>query len=387
MGRVIWRLTAAENKSIKIVESDMMSMNQPSSSVSGSPALKGNERARAKKPKPPYLGSIRFFKHVITIFVIVMMILPWVVMWLRPPTVITQGGEIHVPDTQALARRDAEWEETLKTTVALYEEQLAQRESDLSDILVKLDSKSADLEKALTMYDFQSPYSHLHPELKVEPPLEYADKEKMVYLTFDDGPSRYTRSILDVLKKYEIKATFFVIGSSITGSEDILKRIAEEGHNIGVHSHSHVYKEIYSSVDAFLDDFALVSAKIQEITGIKPNIFRFPGGSLNPYNERWGNTIISEMLSRGYRYYDWNVGSGDASTDMDYDDIYNAVIKQVASYPYSVVLMHDGGGNRSSTVTALRLIIEKLQSKGHTFDMLTNQVRPTVFSTAGYERG
>jgi peptidoglycan/xylan/chitin deacetylase (PgdA/CDA1 family) len=140
-------------------------------------------------------------------------------------------------------------------------------------------------------------------------------------------------------------------------------------------------------VEAFMDDFAAASDKIEEIAGVKPDIFRFPGGSVNSYNETWGNTIISEMLSRGYRYYDWNVGSGDTAADTDAGMIYEAVIKQVHSNSYSVVLMHDGGGNRSQTVQALPLIIDRLLREGYHFDRLTNQVKPTVFAAASLSRG
>ena len=108
---------------------------------------------------------------------------------------------------------------------------------------------------------------------------------------------------------------------------------------------------------------------------------------MNSYNERWGNTIISEMLSRGYRYYDWNVGAGDASLDATAETIYDAVIRQVRANPYSVVLMHDGGGNRSSTLTALPQIIDRLKNEGYSFDKMTNEVRPTVFTAAGFNRG
>ena len=340
------------------------------------PQVKG--RIELRKPKTPYLGSVRFFKHMIIGVALLLMIVPWVFV-----VNATASGRVARAETQQLDGLLIALRDENQSMADAYEERLAQAATDLEEAR----AQRQRIETESDLLDFTSAYGHIHPELRVEGPAAYEDSTGVIYLTFDDGPGSSTRAVLDILKRYDIQATFFVVGYTINGREDILRRAVEEGHNIGVHSYSHVYRDIYSSVEAFFDDFALCSAKIEEVTGIKPNIFRFPGGSLNSFNETWGNTIISEMLSRGYRYYDWNVGSGDASLEATADSIYEAVIRQARANPYGVVLMHDGGGNRSHTVQALPMIIDRLRQEGYRFEKLTNQVRPTVFSTAGYSRG
>ena len=170
--------------------------------------------------------------------------------------------------------------------------------------------ESADSEQNLSI-DYQKKYDNLY----VQNDFEYKEaQDSICYLTFDDGPStENTEKILDILKKYNIKATFFVIYKDTEKEKAMYKRIVEEGHTIGVHTASHDYEKIYSSVDAYLKDFNKIASHIEEITGEKPEIFRFPGGSVNSYNGAVYMQIVSEMMRRGYTYYDWNVGSGDAS--------------------------------------------------------------------------
>ncbi|MEL7622915.1 MAG: polysaccharide deacetylase family protein [Clostridiales bacterium] len=331
------------------------------------PQVKGQIKLR-RSSQISYLGSVRFFKHLIIGVVLVMLILPWMAM-----TGVYSRAEPADPDIAGQLGELARQQEALLQELEDYKSE--------NRLLLQ------ELDKARVLYDFDSPYSQLHPELRVSGPQEYIDSTKVIYLTFDDGPGVNTRAVLKILDKYNIKATFFVVGYAIEGREELLRQIVEEGHTIGIHSYSHVYKEIYNSVEGFLDDFAKVSNKIEEVTGIKADIFRFPGGSVNSFNEGWGNTIISEMLSRGYRYYDWNVGSSDVAADATAGSIYNAVINQAHSHSYSVVLLHDGGGSKARTVEALPQIIEKLLSEGYSFDKMTNQVKPTVFNTGSYSRG
>ena len=134
-----------------------------------------------------------------------------------------------------------------------------------------------------------------------------------MYLTFDDGPSARTLEILDILKEYNIKATFFILSDEKETSRDIVKRIYDEGHSIGVHSSSHAYEKIYKSVDHFLSDFEICLEYIKDITGEAPNIFRFPGGSVNSYNKDICKELTDEMTRRGFTYFDWNVSGEDAT--------------------------------------------------------------------------
>lgn len=346
------------------------------------PQVKGQIILRRVRPR--YFGSVRFFKHLIISFVCVMMVAPWGVVAFMAGKEKTMHSETRLLEAQLIKSGDE-----LRSSVSEYDSLLARIDQDDAEKAALLERLENAEEKAKSLFTFQSAYGQLHPELKVKPPAEYVDSAGVVYLTFDDGPGSYTKSVLDILQRYDVKATFFIVGYVINSPdrEEGLRRIVEDGHNLGIHTYSHVYKDIYSSVEAWLDDFAKVSDRIEEVTGIKPDIFRFPGGSINSYNERWGNTIISEMLNRGYRYYDWNVGSGDTAAEATVNSIYEDVIRQVHNNSYSVVLMHDGGAGRNHTVEALPLIIEKLLGEGYRFEKLTNQVRPTVYSVAGFERG
>ncbi len=202
-------------------------------------------------------------------------------------------------------------------------------------------------------------------------------EKKMIYLTFDDGPSPRTEEILDILKKYDIKATFFVIK---TKDEYIpfMKRAVEEGHTIGVHSYSHKYNEIYRSVDAYLDDFTKCYNYIYDNTGYKPEIYRFPGGSVNNYNAATRHDIVAEMSRRGYIYFDWNVESNDSSRGKDATSIYNSVINGCKGKSRAIIIFHDST-SKKSTVQALENIIITLKEDGWQFAALDNEVKPVIF--------
>ena len=200
-----------------------------------------------------------------------------------------------------------------------------------------------------------------------------------VYLTFNSVPGENTNAILDVLAAYGVKATFFVSGSEEEGAEAVYQRIVNEGHTIAVHTASHQYTEIYSSVEAYLTDFEKMSSHIESVTGVKPEIFRFPGGSVNTYNSSLYREIIAEMTRRGYTYYDWNVSSGDAAIGVvTKERIISNVLTGSAAQDDAIVLMHDGPGH-SATAAALPQIIEGLKEQGYTFDRLDKTVTPWCF--------
>ena len=191
---------------------------------------------------------------------------------------------------------------------------------------------------------------------------KYPDKQ-LVYLTFDDGPSKYTDDILDILNEHNVKATFFVLGKE--GFDDQYNRIVNEGHTLGIHSFSHKYSTIYASLDSFMEDVTAVSDFVQDKTGTKPKFYRFPGGSSNSVHKASMQDMIHYLNSGNYVYYDWNVSSEDASATMkDAGVIARNVINGVGSKKEAVVLMHDAASKRS-TVEALPIIIETLQAKGN----------------------
>lgn len=226
----------------------------------------------------------------------------------------------------------------------------------------------------------ESPYADIYPDMMVNAPAEsdYVRELGTVYLTFDDGPSDNTYSILSYLEQYNVKATFFVVPNRSEGCYAKLKAIAAAGHSIGVHSASHVYKDIYLSVEAYLDDFHEAWDIIYDATGIKTEIFRFPGGSVNDFNTETRDKIIQEMTRRGFRYYDWNVESGDVD-GATWTDMYNSIPSDITNCYRSIVLMHDSNST-PNTVLVLGDVLHVLVSDGYKFDKINNDTRPVQFT-------
>lgn len=188
--------------------------------------------------------------------------------------------------------------------------------------------------------------------------------EKKVYLTFDDGPSENTARILDILKEKNIKATFFVTGQEDEVSKALYQRIVAEGHTLGMHSYTHKYSVIYESLDAFDEDMTHLQNYLTEVTGVTPKIMRFPGGSSNQVSNTDMSVFISYLKQKGITYYDWNVVSGDATSQVyTADELVQNVMGDVVNYDTSIVLMHDAS-TKATTVDALIPIIDQLQAMG-----------------------
>jgi peptidoglycan-N-acetylglucosamine deacetylase len=239
-------------------------------------------------------------------------------------------------------------------------------------------TSSSQKEKALKG---EKSYMKLYPDMYVESvkPIIQIKEKKIAYLTFDDGPSQTTNEILDILKENEVHATFFILGSTITEEgEECLKDMVEQGHTIGIHTYSHNYKNIYSSVDAYLSDFYKVYNQIYEITGLKVNIFRFPWGSKNNYNKGIKDELVAEMERRGFTYYDWNVSAEDSVGEPTAYGIKNNILKDLDRYNNPVILMHDASIN-SLTADTLPDIIDTIVDKGYEFDTLDHR-KPYQFS-------
>ena len=188
---------------------------------------------------------------------------------------------------------------------------------------------------------------------------------KIVYLTFDDGPGPYTEDILNILDKYNVKATFFVT-NQFSGYKDLIKLEYDKGHAIGVHTYSHNYKNIYSSLDNYINDFNNINQVIFEQTGEYSKIFRFPGGSSNTisrFNRGIMTKLTEKMTNDGYIYFDWNVDSMD-TTSKDANKIAEHVLNEIENNEYSVVLMHD---IKKANIESLDLIIKSALENGYTF--------------------
>ncbi len=192
------------------------------------------------------------------------------------------------------------------------------------------------------------------------------DGQRKAFLTFDDGPSENTAKILDILKQYQVKATFFVMGKNAECHPDLVKRIVEEGHALANHSYHHNYGYMYSSADNFKQEVLSTNELLVNIVGPEhvQKLFRFPGGSFEeskaPYRQ-----LLHEM---GYSYVDWNALNGDADgKKYTYDHIMSAFRDSATKHEDSIILMHDTAA-KSLTVEALPECIEYLQCYGFTFE-------------------
>lgn len=196
-------------------------------------------------------------------------------------------------------------------------------------------------------------------------------KGKVVYLTFDDGPSIYTNDILNTLDKYNVKATFFVTCSGdING---LAKKILDKGHTLALHTCTHKYSNIYSSEDAYFNDLNEISTRVENTTGYKSKYIRFPGGSSNTvsrFNRGIMTRLTKKVQENGYKYYDWNIDSNDAA-GANKNQVYSNVIGALknSNRTTNMVLMHD---TKSSTKDALDNIIKDALDMGYTFSNIND---------------
>ena len=193
---------------------------------------------------------------------------------------------------------------------------------------------------------------------------------KVVYLTFDDGPSAYTSELLDVLDAYGAKATFFVVGS---GSGNMMRQIVKRGHSIGIHTVSHDYGQIYSSPEAYFDDLMKMQSIIYDHTGVKTTLMRFPGGSSNLVSRKSCEVIMTFLTQAvqdaGFQYFDWNVYSGDAGETKRTEKVVENVIGGIQEHRVSIVLQHD---IHKYSVDAVEDILRWGKRNGYKFLALQN---------------
>ncbi len=199
---------------------------------------------------------------------------------------------------------------------------------------------------------------------------------RTVYLTFDDGPGPYTAKLLDVLAKYNAKATFFVTNNA-PGYNNLFSRMAQEGHAVAIHTATHNYKQIYASEEAFYADLNKMSDIIEQQTGIKPMLTRFPGGSSNlvsSFNPGIMTRLAASLTAKGYRYFDWNVDSNDAGGATSTAEVVRNIKRGISANSVSVVLQHDIKG---FSVNAVEEILQWGQANGYTFKAL-DSTSPTM---------
>ncbi|SDH23060.1 polysaccharide deacetylase family protein [Desulfosporosinus hippei] len=203
------------------------------------------------------------------------------------------------------------------------------------------------------------------------------EKGKVAYLTFDDGPyPSSTSKILEILAEENVKATFFAIGKQVELYPDLLKAEYEQGHGIGNHTYSHNMKEIYKTPKDFLADVKKAEEIIYQTIGIRPQLIRAPGGTIGHFNISYFNAIDAE----GYLMEDWNVDPGDSKAQqVPKNQLVQLVEQQIQGKTRVVVLLHDLVG-KDTTIDALPEIIRMLRKQGFSFEVLSPNVMPIIFS-------
>ncbi|NLZ48292.1 MAG: polysaccharide deacetylase [Clostridiales bacterium] len=200
--------------------------------------------------------------------------------------------------------------------------------------------------------------------------------DKVIYLTFDDGPiPGITEDILDILKEYNVKATFFVVGKEIKEREHILKRIHEEGHGIGLHTYSHKFSSIYKSQDEFIREMDETRALVEEVIGLDTGAIRFPGGSDLMLSQR----LLNKLHERDYRVYDWNASledgvKGGASVKTLLENA-----KKIKGDKNRVFLLAHCNSNNRNTCKALPSIIEYYKEQGYIFSVIDENTEEYYF--------
>jgi len=309
-----------------------------------------------------YFGSVKFFKHLISTVIVTIIISPYIL-----------SVYLFLENRELKNETNSEYDNISNENFFNIDELLLKTVEASERISRNEEIISPNHET----FPYQLKYKDLYVERKTK--VKSNSNNKIVYLTFDDGPSQRTLEILDTLDKYNIKATFFVIYKDNVASLELYKEVVNRGHTIGVHSYSHIYREIYNSVGDYLDDFYKMFKVIYDVTGVKPDLFRFPGGSINAYNLENYQEIIAEMTRRGFTYHDWNVVSGDTIEGATEDSIVNSVTNGIKDNNKVVVLMHDSS-EKKYTSESLSKVIEALQNRGYSFDKLDGTIKPYTFS-------
>lgn len=197
-------------------------------------------------------------------------------------------------------------------------------------------------------------------EMKKTAPDEYNGQvRKIAYLTFDDGPSVFQKEILDILKRNNIKGTFFMIGGNIRAYKESVKRLVNEGHYPGVHSMTHNYGKLYTQ-GKFVEEMQQAQDIMKEVTGVHPKLVRCPYGSMPGLTE----ALRDQMVAAGMKEWDWTIDSLDWQFPGSPDAVVQKTISQV-SQNREVILMHE----KSQTVQALQRIIDDLRNKGYEFEV------------------
>jgi len=234
-----------------------------------------------------------------------------------------------------------------------------QKEADLQSITIVDEeiSRFSDLNNVLTQAKEEY---YLTARSLEEEVIQGKSPYRIAYLTFDDGPFMKTHDYLEILNRYDVLATFFVLGK--TDFIDTYKEIVAQGHTLGNHTYSHtIWKGLYESPESFMADVDKLDLFLQEYIGVKSQVFRFPGGSIAAGDIR--EECIAALHEAGYKYVDWNALTRDAEIKgLTLEDAYANLMPTATSKSMAVILMHDFN---SASLGALPTIIEDLQAQNY----------------------
>ncbi|ALB44224.1 MULTISPECIES: polysaccharide deacetylase family protein [Clostridium] len=268
-----------------------------------------------------------------------------------------------------------------KTVQALDGNQNAKSESSDNQSKSETDSDELKSESNSEVENSAFVEKYLNQQMKGQRP-DGADGKKVVYLTFDDGPSEtVTPQILDILKKEDVHATFFLIGKYIDkdqASKDLVKREFDEGNAIGNHTYSHDYNYLYPNgkinLENCMSDFEKTNQSLKNILGqdFSTRAVRFPGGQMtwDKKDPSGAEAMDKALHDKDYHQIDWNSLSGDAEgAPKKAEQLKQEVIKTVANREKAIILMHDTYG-KEETAKALPEVIEYLKGQGYEFKII-----------------
>lgn len=259
--------------------------------------------------------------------------------------------------------------------------QLQQTEKKLSSTQGEISRTNSELQIITKKYNDASSRLLVKQSFSVT---SSTSTEKIAYLTFDDGPSKYTPQLLQALKQAGVKATFFVVGINCQEYPDAVKKIHADGNVVGVHSWTHKYSYIYANLDNFKQDYNQLQDYLTQQLGAAPTICRFPGGTNNTVSKKYTSVPIMQeavnwVESLGTRPIDWDADAGDAETPIPTkDQIVQHIANEIGSKNNPVILMHDFG-NRTSTIDAIPAVVQELKARGYSFGTLSASTTVTLF--------
>lgn len=199
--------------------------------------------------------------------------------------------------------------------------------------------------------------------------INYAENKRIAYITFDDGPSKYTSQIVDILDENDVKGTFFMLNDNMKVFSNVVRRIVDEGHGAGFHGVSHDIKKLYKTEDSAIEEFKTCDRTFYNITGKNSKIIRIPFGSKPNMVESLYNKFVAE----GFLLWDWTIDTEDWKSSRD--QIVSNILYYARDKDEIVILLHEN----ERTVSCLNDIITILKERGYDIRPITSDVKPKNF--------